>query len=337
MNAASLAAGLLGRPADAVTPVGGGGNNRIFRVTSGGQAFALKFYPADERDRLGAEYGALTFLAAHGMACVPRAMACDAGARAALYQWIDGVRPKALDEADLAVMFALLATLRDLAAADGAAALPPASAACLIPAEAHRQLHLRLERLETSGATHDGLRRFLATRLVPTCDRLVARARDILGECAAAPVTRLFLSPSDFGRHNMLRRPDGTLAFLDFEYFGWDDPVKAISDFALHPGTDFAPDRRGAILARAAALFSAADTDFGRRLDANFPVFGLIWCLILLNEFVPESWARRALAGLSGNRDAAGLSDTREQVQDRQLAKAVALLDWIEENVDAQS
>src|ERR1700680_1391707 len=30
------------------------------------------------------------------------------------------------------------------------------------------------------------------------------------------------LVPSDFGFHNSLRRPDGSLAFLDFEYFGWD-------------------------------------------------------------------------------------------------------------------
>jgi hypothetical protein len=34
------------------------------------------------------------------------------------------------------------------------------------------------------------------------------------------------LSLSDFGLHNPLRHPDGKLAFLGFEYFGWDEPAK---------------------------------------------------------------------------------------------------------------
>jgi len=46
------------------------------------------------------------------------------------------------------------------------------------------------------------------------------------------------LSPSDFGLHNMLITSAGP-AFLDFEYFGWDGPEKAISDAILHPGSAF--------------------------------------------------------------------------------------------------
>jgi hypothetical protein len=32
------------------------------------------------------------------------------------------------------------------------------------------------------------------------------------------------------------------------------------------------------------------------RLSAVFPLFGFKWCLIILNEFVPESWRRRQFA-----------------------------------------
>ena len=45
------------------------------------------------------------------------------------------------------------------------------------------------------------------------------------------------LSPSDFGLHNALRTKDGQLRFIDFEYFGWDDPVKLVSDTAIQPGS----------------------------------------------------------------------------------------------------
>ena len=38
------------------------------------------------------------------------------------------------------------------------------------------------------------------------------------------------LSPSDFGFHNALKRSDGRIVFLDFEYFGWDDPAKMTAE-----------------------------------------------------------------------------------------------------------
>ena len=44
----------------------------------------------------------------------------------------------------------------------------------------------------------------------------------------------LILSPSDFGFHNTIKSKK--LYFIDFEYFGLDDPVKLVIDFILHPG-----------------------------------------------------------------------------------------------------
>ena len=39
------------------------------------------------------------------------------------------------------------------------------------------------------------------------------------------------LSPSDFGFHNVIVEKDKILRFIDFEYAGWDDPAKMVSDF----------------------------------------------------------------------------------------------------------
>ncbi len=47
------------------------------------------------------------------------------------------------------------------------------------------------------------------------------------------------------------------------------------------------------------------------------PLFGLCWCLILLNEFLPERWFRRAYAD-------AGLNHATAQA--RQLDKAEGML-----------
>ena len=61
------------------------------------------------------------------------------------------------------------------------------------------------------------------------------------------------LSPSDFGLHNAMRDEDGRLRFIDFEYFGWDDPVKLVSDTALHPGSELPGSSAKRLIATALA------------------------------------------------------------------------------------
>ena len=56
---------------------------------------------------------------------------------------------------------------------------------------------------------------------------------------------------------------------------------------------------------------------FERRLTAYLPLFALRWVMILLNEFLPERWQRRVLAG-----DTASWEDANA----RQLARARAFL-----------
>ena len=120
------------------------------------------------------------------------------------------------------------------------------------------------------------------------------------------------LVPSDFGFHNSLRRRDGSLAFLDFEYFGWDDPVKLTADIMLHPGRTLSAPQRARFRQAAVRLYGG-DPSFARRLHAYLPMFGLRWVLILLNEFIPERWQRRVLAGDTGSWD---------EAKSRQLARA---------------
>jgi hypothetical protein len=51
---------LAGQRVRAATPARPGGNNRVFRLDmADGSRRALKYYPSDNRDRLGQEYEAL--------------------------------------------------------------------------------------------------------------------------------------------------------------------------------------------------------------------------------------------------------------------------------------
>ena len=82
---------------------------------------------------------------------------------------------------------------------------------------------------------------------------------------------------------------------MDFEYFGWDDPVKLTADFMWHPSNI----ENKHILAQwkkdMIALFSN-DKDFEKRLNASLPLYGIRWTVIILNEFLPEYSTRRKLA-----------------------------------------
>ena len=109
---------------------------------------------------------------------------------------------------------------------------------------------------------------------------------------ALEPAERV-LSPSDFGAHNAIRRPDGSLAFVDFEYFGWDDPVKLTADFLLHPAMRLTREQKERFAARVMGLF--AESDAPARLPALLPLFAVRWICIVLNVFLPEhAGARRS-------------------------------------------
>ena len=100
------------------------------------------------------------------------------------------------------------------------------------------------------------------------------------------------LSPSDFGYHNVLRRGDGNLVFIDFEYFGWDDPAKLVSDFLLHPANDLADVWKRQFLTKVIDGYRD-DEQLETRVGTLYPLIGLKWTLLLLNEFIPEHLERR--------------------------------------------
>ena len=309
-----------------VTPAAGGGNNRVFRVQTESETLALKSYPddADPRDRLGVEFSSLKFLKRHGVETVPTAIASDPENGFALYEWIDGSPIDDPGDADIDAVLGFIESLIGLAATEEAKALPLASEACLSAGELCRQVEDRLNRLGAAAEGHTGLAEFLSQDLSPALETLSAGAgktynqngADFDNEIEANVRT---LNPSDFGFHNALRAPDGAIVFLDFEYFGWDDPVKLVSDFLLHPGHALGQDAGEKFFQGAGRLFGN-DPSFAWRLRALYPLYGLRWCLILLAEFLPERMARRQMAGQHADPEAA---------RQTQLEKSRALFEQI--------
>lgn len=318
------AAILAGGEIRALEPVARGGNNRLYRLrTADGHAYALKTYlpaVAGERDRLGAECASLAFLQDAGESRVPRFLDAAPEKNMALFDWVTGDEVTQVSDDDIDEVVSFVESLRKVAERSSARFLPLAAEACLSVRDLTGQIGNRFDRLSDIACDHPVLQRFLEDDFAPVFDALATRVHDVYGALGwslteSIPAALQTLSPSDFGFHNALRQTDG-LVFLDFEYFGWDDPVKLTADFLLHPGMSLSDGQKRRFLDGAEYVF-ADDPDFRMRLCQHYPLYALRWAMIVLNEFLPEKWRRRKYAGTETERNAA---------QARQLDKAEMFL-----------
>lgn len=323
------AARLIGVDVESIKSIGDGRNSRVYRVVvADRRRFALKAYfryELEPRDRLKVEFEGLGFLWRHGVRSVPQPLFADALEGFALYEYVEGERlaDVQMTGPDIDAAVAFLRRLKVLTAAAGSESLPRASEACFSGAELMANLQARLDRLvqlSDSEPDRPPFRAFLQQELIPAFGRITAWCRHHLAEDRELPREQQTLSPSDFGFHNALRRTGGEWVFVDFEYFGWDDPVKTISDFLLHPAMDLGIEFQRRFVAGMLGFFDR-DRQIVERLKSMYPLFGLKWCLILLNEFLPAGRQRRQFA--------AGLAIDREAVEAEQLAKSRRMLQRI--------
>ncbi|KAF0118856.1 MAG: hypothetical protein FD149_399 [Rhodospirillaceae bacterium] len=301
-----IAATLLGQRVDAVTAVGNGGENRLWKVSAAGQAFALKTYPRPrpgQHDPLTTEFTALSFLHRHGITDVPRPVKADSGFYAAVYAWIEGTPLTAPGRADVDAITGFLERIQALRTGEDAFALEPAESACLSALAAVEQTDTRLERLKDRGGGFPDLHRFIMDDLEPAAEKAAVAAyhgfQDLgLSFDQPLPRAKQWLSPADFGCHNILKSPDGRLVFLDFERFGRDDPVKLVADTLLHPDTLLPLPLAQRFLEGMGGLFDEQQWFlFRARFQWLYPLYGVLWCMSILNAFLTERGERRFLVG----------------------------------------
>jgi len=301
-------------------------NSRVLRIRTVTADYLAKLYPRiadDRRDRLRTEFSAVEFMWKHGLRQIPEPILSRPESAFAVYRFVEGVGivDVSPDDIDQATTFVeALASLRTSAGSD---ALGPASEACFSLEEIEDQLVERRKRFETVRPYtrhHQDALAFVEGDLEQTINEAIEEARCVYDDagldstCLIGPEHRA-LSPSDFGFHNALRRSDGQLAFVDFEYFGWDDPAKLVCDFVLHPAMTLTSELKAQFASRVLSIFSD-DSTLRHRIQALRPLWALKWCLIVLNEFLPGSWERRRLAH----------SGEMEGVLKRQVEKARDLL-----------
>lgn len=336
--------------------LGGGRNSRVYRVDHrGASSYVAKIYHAEDRsannaregwqsfpltsprslvhrnrDRRRCEFAALRFLWKNGIRCIPEPVATYTEESLSILKLVDGepIATRDISSTDIDALIAFHDQLEALRHLPASRALPEASEACFSLDALAENLQGRLISLRFAAGIDSSparleLRDFLADAYAPILERAFDNAEACLAKRGIAadsqlPIESRTLSPSDFGMHNAVRRPDGTLVFVDFEHFGWDDPAKLVSDFLLHPAIPLNRNLRQYFMI-AATTGSSTRAEQAWRVPIVYPIYALKWCTILLNEFVTEHQVRRDHARAP--------SRSREAVLFEQLAKAHSMLE----------
>lgn len=307
--------------------VKGRGNSRIYKMTGSKETFALKVYPdrqADQRNRLETEFSACKMLNKNGMPVV-KAIRYSAEMNWGVYSWVEGEIETA-NEKFVSRAIEFVKKIVQLSIQTSRSEFQLASESCLRGSEIVRQLKDRLNRLNV--VDNVMLQSFLKEELIPIMESYIKAAiSGMQGDFEdLIPFEQQILSPSDFGSHNAISNNSGETVFIDFEYFGWDDPVKLACDFYLHPAMDLSLDLKNKWLKEITAIF-AADKTFIKRFNSYLPLFGLRWCLILLNEFLPNRLAQRIHAdGQKANQIST--------IQELQLQKAINILNNLKKTLN---
>lgn len=330
---------LLGSRCDDLREIQGGRNSLVYKADcSLGGTVVVKWY--FERQRLEAEFTALSFLWSKGIRCIPEPLAISEHGKCALYSYVDGdvVCPQTVQTVDIGQVINFLKVLRDLDRySDGEEFPSMASEACLNLESVFLTIEKRwakLRNIDRKDASHKALFFFLEKYLRPTldqarnwCRRRSSDAHNLWLENLSGE--QLTLSPSDLGFHNILRKKNGQLVFLDFEHFGRDDPAKMIADFLLHPHELMMFDEKFKryFLSKILKEFDSGSEWLRERLWGIFPLIGLKWSTILLNEFLPCSSMRRSFA-ITGD------ISTPHNVLMGQLEKAQRMLEYSRQSFD---
>jgi hypothetical protein len=264
----------------AVVPANAGANSRLYRIDTEGGPIALKSYPSranDQRRRADVEWQTLTFLRANGVSAVPEPLAHDPDVQFLLMEWIEGRAVADTTAADIANAADFVAQIFALSAHPDAEKFSAASEACLSPNTIINQIQNRLQFF----GPESGLAPWLDGTFLPAFEQARQPA---LQTGSVLPVGLRRLIPADFGFHNAIRQNDGRLRYIDFDYFGWDDPVKLAADTYLHPAMDLTRNDAGQFVTRMAQALPD-DAAFIERFNHQLMLYALRWALIVLNPF----------------------------------------------------
>lgn len=129
---------------------------------------------------------------------------------------------------------------------------------------------------------------------IPHCRALLDRLPTILDSFAQLPDPTLFFCRSDPRFANVIQRPDGRIALVDWEDCGLRDPARDTADLLTHPNQEdlLNEEEWEPFLRPYTTERHKTDPHFSERVNHYLAIFPIFWLLLLLN-----TGANRAASG----------------------------------------
>jgi len=274
-----------------ISKIQGQKNSNLYKLSfSSGLKAVLKKYPnkqLDQRERLNHEYYALKLMKKNKFNNVTQLMFKDNILNIIIFKWEKGKKIEKINKKDLDETIKFIKKLKNISSSQKKSFKMDAVEACKSFQDLNLQIKYKLNdllRLKSKPKKFSNLLRF---KLLPTLNKLYKNKnfKKTL-KIFSQPLKKKFeiLSPSDFGLHNALKSKNQKIIFLDFEYFGKDDPVKLIADFLLHPGMNLSLEQKK-LWFKKVFIFFKKDKLFLKRLNFFISFYAFRWSLIVLNDF----------------------------------------------------
>ena len=288
-----------------IEPIHRGGNNQIFRVVCKNDQFILKKYfrhAEDKRDRLNNEFNFLQAIHDRVPDQTPKALAKIDNSTAALYEYIEGetiLNALKVTEPLITQAAQFIANLNKNSTPTLEKLLVNASEASFSISDHLKKIDFRIEELIQIKPHHQNDLEF---NLI--LDQIIHYWAEVkflvIQNChkesivldQEIPLDERILSPSDFGFHNAIIRPSKIVAFIDFEYAGWDDPAKLVGDFFAQVAIKVDPRYLNSFLKIAFGDSKNYD-GLQKRAFLLLNTYKIKWCCIVLNIFLSKHLARR--------------------------------------------
>lgn len=311
----------------AVEPILGGSNNRLFRATTtDGAPLLIKQYFSDDRRRLEREHGVLSILNERGFDEVPRPILAIPERRVGVYSFIEGSRltADAFTEGHIDAIANYLAKVHRITPDQVPQVLPMAQSSARSLGEVIKRIEERLYRCNTKllQQAQPSVKDFLEEtqvlyRVRCALDEFLAVNSEDAIDLQITP-ENLRLSSADFGPHNMLWRPDGQLVVIDFEYGGWDHPLRVIGDFLAHDKTQAFKPGLADCFVQCYLQMSSLRPEILSQIELYGVLSRIEWITIYLTAMLPEKLVRLRFAKGEG-------FDMQEYVDEQMKAVRVRL------------
>lgn len=274
-----------------------GRNNKVFKVALPSQNYLAKFYFPSKQihgSRLNNEYTFLEALTNVGFNNIPKPLYRFDDIHLAFYEFIEGesLKKDEIDKDHILCAANFFASINEFKDSPFFKKIGDASEAFKNLEDYLINLDTRISILKSSIIKNDE-----NTEAIKFMNDFVLKWKDLkkdilLEKTIDLPLEKEFLSPSDFGFHNCIRKKEGTLIFIDFEYAGWDDYAKFLCDFFIQPDFEI-PEKYFEEFSYCALKNQRDKEALFYRAFSLLPVFRVKWCCIILNEFLPEVVERR--------------------------------------------